>query len=1041
MAKLIPSIPKINSKSVKKIDNFVENIIDGVREPLLLLDKNYKVLKASRSFYDSFKVKPAETIGTSIYDLGNGQWNIPELRELLEVILPEKTSFDNYKIEHDFTTVGKRILLLNARKIQMDLEKEQVILLAIEDITNFKRKDETFLETEQQLKSIYNTVDDVIFLLEIEEKENYRFISVNSAFFKVTGIPREAVVGKRVNEIIREPSLSMVLEKYRKAIAENTIEHWKETTDYPNGRLTGDVSIAPVFDSTGNCTHLVGSVHDVTKRKLAEEALLNNETLISTIVQAIPDLIWLKDVDGVYLACNKMLERFFGATEAEIVGKSDYDFVNHELADSYREHDRKSMAAGKPTNYVESATFADDGHQIFLDIIKTPVFDSHGMLIGVLGIGRDITEHKRTERVIRESEKLFKAIFDQAPVAIALLDMDGHPIVSNLYLSKMVGYSSDELSEMKFTDFTYPDDADIDLNQFKDLLLGKISSYSMEKRYVHKNGKIIWANLIVTILRDENGISQQIIGMAEDITERKLAEEKLRESERRYKELTILLPQSVFESDINGTITFANDFVSETFGYSKEEVLNIKSLQEIIIPEEKEYLADNMKRIFSSEGTIGREYTLIKKDLSTFPALVYSNPIIRDGKHVGIRGVLTDISEIKKTQQDLIEAKERAESANRLKDAFIANISHEIRTPLNGILGMSSIIRETFSGKMKKEDEELFVGIDISSRRIIRTIDMILNYSRLQVGEFPVFPKPLELSSLCMKLVSQHTADAKSKLLELTFQNNFGDVQLFVDEFSVSTAISNLIDNAIKYTPIGFVKLSLHKGINDNIILDVIDTGIGISEGQLEKIFEPYRQEQMGYGREYEGVGLGLSLAKKVLDLNNAIITVKSKKGKGTIFTINFGKVVPPAGKLLETNVKADISPSAKKQANPVILLVEDDIINQTTLKRFLGINYTTIITDSSDEALGILKKKKVDLILMDISIMGSKNGLELTKELKASRKYSHIPVIAVTAHAFEVDKRNALEAGCDNYLAKPFSKKEFLDMVDLYLNKPKLDK
>ena len=124
-----------------------------------------------------------------------------------------------------------------------------------------------------------------------------------------------------------------------------------------------------------------------------------------------------------------------------------------------------------------------------------------------------------------------------------------------------------------------------------------------------------------------------------------------------------------------------------------------------------------------------------------------------------------------------------------------------------------------------------------------------------------------------------------------------------------------------------------------------------------------------------------------------------------------------------------------------MILLVEDDIINQTTLKRFLGINYTTIITDSSDEALGILKKKKVDLILMDISIMGSKNGLELTKELKASRKYSHIPVIAVTAHAFEVDKRNALEAGCDNYLAKPFSKKEFLDMVDLYLNKPKLDK
>jgi CheY-like chemotaxis protein len=254
-------------------------------------------------------------------------------------------------------------------------------------------------------------------------------------------------------------------------------------------------------------------------------------------------------------------------------------------------------------------------------------------------------------------------------------------------------------------------------------------------------------------------------------------------------------------------------------------------------------------------------------------------------------------------------------------------------------------------------------------------------------------------------------------------------------------AISNLIDNSIKYTNKGFINVILYRGGNDDIILDIKDTGIGIDQEFLEKIFEPYHQEQMGYGRAYEGIGLGLSLVKKVLALNNVKLFVKSKKGEGTTFSINFGKEVQPFEKMVKTDIMVNIPPVTEKPVNWVVLIVEDDALNQVTIKKFIEKKHNTIITDSSDEAFEILKKKKVDIILMDISIRGKKNGLELTKELKASKEYSHIPVIAVTAHAFEKDKQNALAAGCDNYLAKPFTQESLIEMIAGYTDKSKQEK
>jgi PAS domain S-box-containing protein len=656
-----------------------------------------------------------------------------------------------------------------------------------------------------------------------------------------------------------------------------------------------------------------------------------------------------------------------------------------------------------------------------------------------IGIDRDITERKRAEEALRESQSLYHSFIEQLPNPVFRKDREGRYVLVNSQFCRLKG--------LKKEDFIGRKPMEVEINELEkqggqgqatkyanvgedihELIMRTGKLIEKEEEYPGTNGGKQFMQVVRMPVFDFYGTVIGTQGIMFDISERKRAEEEI-----------VILVQSlrsvnecVSITDMKDKLIFVNQSFLNAYGYSEDELIG-KQISMVRSPNNPPELIAEILSAALHGGWKG-ELRNKRKDGSEF--LIYLSTTIindKDGKPIGLIGVATDITERKRTEQELIEAKEKAESANKLKDAFIANISHEIRTPLNGILGISSIIRDTFHDQMKEEDEVLFEGIDFSSKRIIRTIDMILNYSSLQVGEFQIKRKDMELSPICENLVKEFTVPAKFKSLKLIYESKYENAIIFADEYSVILAISNLIDNAIKYTNKGFINVILRKGNNDDIILDVKDTGIGINEKYLENMFEPYRQEQMGYERAYEGLGLGLSLVKQVLALNNAKVFVESKKGEGTTFSINFGKEVQPFEKMAEKEITANIPPVSEKYGIEVVLIVEDDIINQTTIKRFIGNKYITIITDSSDEALKILKKKKVDIILMDISIRGEKNGLELTKELKASKEYSHIPVIAITAHAFKEDKQNALAAGCDNFLAKPFSKESLLDMITGY--------
>jgi PAS domain S-box-containing protein len=746
------------------------------------------------------------------------------------------------------------------------------------------------------------------------------------------------------------------------------------------------------------------------------------DEIIKTIIRTTIDGFYLVDMEGHILETNDAYCQMIGYSRDELINMSVKDIEALETQDVIQKRITKIMKNG--SDRFETSHKRKDGKIIRIEASVNLLLDDKP---GIFCFMRDITERKWAEESLRESEERYRLLYDSITDGILIADIETKSFkYANPAMCRMLGYTEEELRTMSLEDIHPKNESHRVISEFDKLSHGV--NLASEIPCLRKDGTIFFAD--ISAAKILFGGRPYLMGLFRDISERNRAEEKIRQ-------LAAIVQSSedaIIGEDLDGIITSWNMGAENIYGYSESEIVG-RSISLLYPPRFEDDLKFILDKIKLGENIQHFETVRLRKDGKPIQMSLTVSPILNaDGKIVAASVIGHDITIRKKSELDLIRAKDQAESANKMKDAFIANISHEIRTPLNGILGMTSLIKEMFQNDIKKEDEEIFEGIESSSKRIIRTIDMILNYSRLHVGEFNIRPAKISLSKICTNLVKEFNTSAKHKSLELSFQNNFGDTFIFADEYSITMAVSNLIDNAIKFTSAGYVRLILDKGKNNEVILEIKDSGLGIDKDYLNYIFEPYRQEQMGYGRAYEGIGLGLAIVKKVISLNNAVITVESKKGDGTAFFINFGKTINGNEIKAEPVRVPGISPVPEKSSKITVLLVEDDPLNQMTIKRFVEKKYSCIVTDSSDNVKEILRRGNIDLILMDISIKGSINGLELTKELKSSKEFAHLPVIAVTAHAFKEDKQNALSYGCDNFLSKPFSKQELFNMISLYL-------
>lgn len=409
----------------------------------------------------------------------------------------------------------------------------------------------------------------------------------------------------------------------------------------------------PVLDEEGRLINVIIQHTDITEGKKAEEAQRNSEIRLHTLIQTIPDLIWLKDRDGVYLTCNRMFERFFGAREIEIAGKTDYDFVDRELADFFRENDCKAMNEGKSLSNEEWVTFADDGHRALLDTIKTPMYDAAGMIIGVLGISHDITERKKAEEALKKTEVRFRSYFELPIVGIAITSPTADWIEVNDKLCEMLGYTREELHQTNWCALTHPEDLSIDLAKSNQVLSGEIEGYSIDKRFICKNGEHLWISLSVRCVRKEDALVDYFVALMLDISKSKLAEEALKESEERYRSIFENASIGIYRTLPNGQILLANTALVRMLGYGSFEELATRNLEKEGFG--RDYRRSDFREQIERDGEIRNvELSLKRKDNSDF--YVRENArVFRDnkGKVLYYEGTIEDISERKKAEDKL----------------------------------------------------------------------------------------------------------------------------------------------------------------------------------------------------------------------------------------------------------------------------------------------------------------------------------------------------------------------------------------------------
>lgn len=895
---------------------------------------------------------------------------------------------------------------------------------------------------------------------------------VNEAWCSLNGFTREEVLGKYSNLVKSDDHEAGFYKKMWDTLALGKTWNGEITNRKKDGeKYIAEINITPVFDNNNQITHFIGISQDVTEKRLAEERLKDNEAMLSTLVETIPDLVWLKDAEGTYLACNPKFEKFFGATEKEIIGKTDYDFVDKNTGDLFRQHDKNAMDAGKPTVNEEEVTYASDGHKELLETIKTPMFDADKNVIGVLGIARDITGRKLTEEALIESKERFEQMANLLPQPIWEVSAGGRFVYANKAGYEIFGYTPEDINKgLNFLKVISKKDHKRIMSNFSKKIRG-IKTDEYEYECIKQNGETFPA-MIYTSPINKHGKIIGVRGITLDISNMKNAQEELRyfsalqdilinvstkyinvSTEKIDEALREALTEMgefvsadrayIFEYDFKKQIT--NNTHEWCYDGIKPEIENLQGVPLEALPQwtdkhlkgDTVYVPDvlaldpenDLRKILEPQGI---------KSLIAVPMMHGSECLGFIGfdsvrKHHSYsekeKSILQVFAQIvvnfqlrSKAEQELIHAKETAEQAEKAQFNFLSTMSHEIRTPLNAVVGITNIL---LMENPKPGQITNLKTLKFSSQNLLSIINDILDFNKLVSGKVVLEQADFSIQEILkgMHYAMNSLAKAKEISLDYTVDKDIPEI-IVGDSTRLLQIINNLVSNAIKFTKQGGVKVDVNliskKQKKVTLHVSVKDTGIGIPRDKFETVFEEFKQTSSSTTREYGGTGLGLPIVKKLLEAMGSEIVLQSEVGKGSEFSFDIDFLIGDRQKIKSSDEPVTFDDSLKGIR---VLLVEDNKINQMVARKFLSEWKTeTDIADNGKIALEKLDQSNYDVVLMDLQ-MPVMDGYTATEEIRkhSEERISKIPVIALSASALGEIETRARKYGMDDFVTKPF--------------------
>ncbi|WP_300441855.1 PAS domain S-box protein [Christiangramia sp.] len=804
----------------------------------------------------------------------------------------------------------------------------------------------------------------------------------------------------------------------------------------------------PVFKD-GKCIRVYGAFQNIDTEKRIEEKYKSTREQFEMIFNNSSVGNVLIGSSGELLQVNPATFKIFGYDEKdrkEVMKMSFKDLIHKDFlinAVSYRNR----LIAGEINNYqLESKFHKKDGTIIWCrtnsSIIRSSEPDKDLIITQV----EDITEKKELEFKARENANRFKAAFEYSPIGMGVVSLEGEWQMVNQNLASIFGYTKEEFINKTSRELTHEDDLKKDSSNLRSLLNREIDTYSVEKRFIHKNGKTIFGILNVSTIVDDDGAPRYLIGQVNDITKRILFEQALQRSLNDLQSLMDATTHvSIIETDLHGIVQKFNKGAENLLGYSEEEVkftFNVKNLHEAKEIEDrgKELSAENGKDIQGFEVFIyhakqgfydSNEWTYIRKDGSKFTVqLVVTAITNQTGEITGFLGVATDISQLKQMETNLIKAKKKAEAASRSKSEFLANMSHEIRTPLNGIIGFTDLLMRT---ELENSQQKYMHTIYNSANSLMDIINDVLDFSKIEAGKLELSEERLDLIELCTQTIDIIKHQAHKKGLEVLV-NISPSLRRYVyaDAVRLRQILTNLLGNSVKFTQEGEIELNVSSQAisekEDELLFNfsIRDTGIGIAPQNLKKIFHAFDQEDASTTRKYGGSGLGLSISNKLLNLMDSKLELKSTLNEGSIFSF---KVKLKTDK--ELNYIAKSSRNIKN-----VLVVDDNTNNRTILTEMLAANHiNTQECANGVEALNLLNQKNsnFDLAIIDYN-MPYMNGLSVIEQIRNNLKKSSDELPIILLHSSTEDQE--ILKGCKDLavrfnLTKPIQIHTLFKMID----------
>ena len=896
--------------------------------------------------------------------------------------------------------------------------------------------------SEERLRLIINTALDAVITMNAEGV----ITNWNSEAERIFGWSSQEALGRRLSEIImprrfREEH-ERGLQRFLDTGEGKMLRQRTETTALHRGGHEFPVEMVTSPVKFGRQWIFSSFIRDITARKRAAEVSREKDEQLRLLVNGVKDYaILMLDPEGRVASWNQGAERIKGYKANEIIGRHFSCFYPPEdLQNGKPERElQKAIAEG---HYAEEGwRIRKDGSRFWAHVVITALRDNTGKLRGFSKVTRDVTEQRRAEELLRESEQRLTLASTSGEVGVWDLDLIADQAWRSLQHDRIFGYESllPNWGVAVFSDHVFPEDRELVQRRFEEAFQN--GHLEFECRIIRADQAMRWISAKGEAVRNEQGQPIRMMGVITDVTERKRAEEVLRDSEERHRKLFENNPHPTWVFD-RETLRFlaVNAAAVGKYGYSRDEFLAM-TVKDIRSPEDVPALLEAVGALGDGNESNGtwrhrtKDGTVIDVENTSYALTFFGRPA-RVVVAVDVTQKKRAEEEKRKFMDHLAASNQELELRNRevervtkLKSKFLASMSHELRTPLNAIVGFSDLLAEGTPGDLNDKQKRFVNHINQGSAHLLQLINDILDLSKIEAGQLDLRCEGFQIKDALPEVLStiRPLAMAKNIQIEQKMEN---DQHVYADRVRFKQILYNLLSNAVKFTPkAGRIDIDCH-GDGNSVCISVMDTGVGIRAEDQAVIFEEFRQVEGPAGTTQEGTGLGLAITKRLVEQQGGGISLESEFGKGSRFTFTL-----PAGSGGAETPLVNEPPSSsivigEGRGKPLILVVDDEVTARELLASYLCPEYRIAMAESGEEAVKQARHLRPDAITLDVMMPGG-NGFETLAALKKVPETANIPIIIVSI----VDQKQVgFALGAVDYLIKPVRKPVLLETIRKYV-------